>query len=183
MKGRLKMRRFVVGVMGAGEGAGAQALQEAFELGQAIAREGWVLLTGGRAAGVMQEASRGAKQIDGSLTIGILPNAQAQVSPFVDVAIVTDIGNGRNNINVLSSDVVVGCGVGGAGTISEIALALKNGKPVVLLKADRLSQQFFARLSSRQLFFVDSVEAVIRLIEEKFVTGNRGEMMDYESEC
>ncbi len=162
------MRKFVVGVMGAGAEASKKELQDARRLGELIAREHWVLLSGGRNVGVMQEVSRGAKAIDGSLTIGILPHAQAKVSEFVDVAIVTDMGNARNNINVLSSDVVVACGSGGAGTVSEIALALKNGKTVVLLNASAISQQFFASLKSDQLFNVQTAEAVIQLIKEKF---------------
>lgn len=167
-KMRKKLRKFVVGVMGAGEGATKKELQDAFRLGELIAREGWVLLSGGRNVGVMQEASRGAKQVDGSLTIGILPKAQAEVSAYVDVAIITDMGNARNNINVLSSDVVVACGVGGAGTVSEIALALKNGKPVVLLSGDAMSREFFARLNKRNLFFAATAEAAMQLIREKF---------------
>jgi uncharacterized protein (TIGR00725 family) len=161
------MRKFIVGVMGAGEGATKKELHAAFRLGELIAREGWVLLSGGRNAGVMQEASRGAKKIAGSLTIGILPTAQAQVSKFVDVAIITDMGNARNNINVLSSDVVIACGAGGAGTVSEIALALKNGKPVVLLSSDAMSRDFFARLNKGNLFFVETAEAAIAMIQEK----------------
>ncbi len=163
------MRKFIVGVMGAGEGATKKELQEAFRLGELIAREGWVLLSGGRNVGVMQEASRGAKKIAGSLTIGILPTAQAQVSKFVDVAIITDMGNARNNINVLSSDVVIACGAGGAGTVSEIALALKNGKPVVLLSSDVRSRDFFARLNKGNLFFVETAEAAIVMIQKKIV--------------
>ena len=71
------MRRFTVGVMGAGENAAASDLQNAFRLGELIAWEGWVVLSGGRRAGVMQEVNRGAKQVAGSLTVGILPTAQA----------------------------------------------------------------------------------------------------------
>src|SRR5215813_9820298 len=109
------MRRFVVGVMGAGESAKESDKLMAFRLGEVIARAGWVVLSGGRAVGVMQEVNRGAKQVVGSLTIGILPDATARASEFIDVQIVTDMGNARNNINVLSSDVIVACGTGGAG--------------------------------------------------------------------
>src|SRR6185369_11079048 len=103
--------------------------------------EGWVLLTGGRDAGVMAAAIRGAKRIEGSLTIGILPSASGPVAPSLDVAIFTGMGNARNTINV-----VVACGSGGAGTASEVALALKSGVPVVLVGVSLPVERFFRRL-------------------------------------
>ena len=161
------MRRIVVGVMGAGESATESDKQMAFRLGEAIARAGWVVLSGGRAVGVMQEVNRGAKQIAGSLTIGILPDAKCSASEFVDVHIVTDMGNARNNINVLSSDVVVACGRGGAGTVSEIALAIKAGKPVILLGCEKPGMIFFQSLKAPQLFFAESPERVIEIIRNE----------------
>jgi uncharacterized protein (TIGR00725 family) len=161
------MRRLIVGVMGAGEGATPEERSKALELGERIAMQGWVLLSGGRNAGVMQEVNRGAKQVAGSLTIGILPHAEAAVSEFVDVAIITDLGNARNNINVLSSDVVVACGAGGAGTASEIALAIKGGKPVILLASDEVSRTFFHRLSPDRVFTAETPEQVVRMILDK----------------
>ena len=161
------MRRFVVGVMGAGEGATESDKQMAFQLGEEIAHAGWVLLSGGRAVGVMQEVNRGAKQIAGSLTIGILPDAKCRVSEFVDVQIVTDMGNARNNINVLTSDVVVACGTGGAGTVSEIALAIKAGKPVILLVCEESAGTFFQGLKAQQLFFAETPARVIEIIRNQ----------------
>ena len=67
------MRRRIIGVMGPGDG-GPALEREAFALGALIARERWVLLTGGRAAGVMDAASRGAKSVADSVTVGILPD-------------------------------------------------------------------------------------------------------------
>ena len=58
------------------------------------------------------------------------------MSEAVDLPIVTDLGNARNNINVLSSNVVIACGMG-LGTASEVALALKNHQPDNLIKAKR----------------------------------------------
>ena len=68
-----------------------------------IARRGWVVLTGGRDVGVMDAACEGAKRVGGSLTIGVLPTAKDKVSRHVDVPIITEMGSGRNNINVLTS--------------------------------------------------------------------------------
>ncbi len=157
------MRRFIVGVMGAGEGATESDRQLAFQLGEAIARAGWVLLSGGRDVGVMQEVNRGAKQVAGSLTIGILPDAETTASEFVDVQIVTDMGNARNNVNVLSSDVIVACGKGGAGTASEIALAIKAGKPIILLAADAVTASYFQQLS-RRVEMATTPEEAIKII-------------------
>jgi uncharacterized protein (TIGR00725 family) len=128
----LEMKKYIVGVMGGGEGASREVCQLAYELGKLIAQEGWVLLNGGRSAGVMEASARGAKE-NGGLTVGILPDTNCdQASSLIDIPILTGMGDGRNFINVMTSDIVVAL-PGRAGTISEIALALKNGKTVILL--------------------------------------------------
>jgi hypothetical protein len=115
-----------------GARASARTARLAAALGRAIAREGWVLLNGGRDAGVMAASSRGASEA-GGLVVGILPGRdRAGAASGVSVAVVTGIGDARNAILALTSDVVVAL-PGGAGTLSEIALARKSGKPVVLL--------------------------------------------------
>ncbi|OUL26746.1 TIGR00725 family protein [Nostoc sp. 106C] len=150
------MRKIIVGVMGPGEKATANDLENAYELGCLIAQQGWILLTGGRNAGVMDAANKGAKSANG-LTLGILSkNDRDSISNDVDIAIFTDMGNARNNINVLSSDVVIACGMG-AGTASEIALALKGNKPIILLNDDAESQVFFKKLSPENVYIVESV--------------------------
>lgn len=160
------MRRFIVGVMGSGEGADEDAIADAYELGGLIAREGWIILSGGRDVGVMAAVNQGAKQVPGSITLGILPSADAKPSPYVDIVIITDMHAARNNINVLSSDVVVACGCKGAGTVSEIALALKAGKPVILLRADTESVVFFKKLSKEVFHTVEKPGQVIDAIRE-----------------
>lgn len=127
--------------------ASASHERTAEQLGELLAQRGWIVLTGGRPLGVMEAAMRGAKRVGGSLTIGILPTAAETPSSFVDVAIRTDLGHGRNNVNVLSSDVVFACGVEGPGTASEVALALKNGRPVVLVAPAEAAVQFFSQLA------------------------------------
>ena len=146
--------------MGVGEKATSNDLENAYKLGRMIAQQGWVLLTGGRKAGVMDAASQGAKSVDG-LTIGILPGKDGKaISEAVDIAIFTDMGNARNNINVLSSDVIIACGIG-AGTASEIALAVKNGKQVILLNEDETSKVFFKNISPDNINIVENVEEAI----------------------
>ncbi len=94
-----------------------------------------MLLNGGRPAGIMEASARGAKE-SGGLTVGVLPGcSSSEASAYIDIPIVTGMGSARNNINVLSSDVIIAL-PGKAGTISEIALALKNGKKVLLLNFD-----------------------------------------------
>ena len=160
------MPRQVVGVMGAGESASAGDCALAERLGEEIARQGWVLLTGGRDCGVMAAANRGAKRVEGSLTIGILPGASGGASPDVDVAIFTGMGDARDAINVLSSQVVIACGAGGPGTAAEVALALKSGKPVVLVAVSPPAEEFFRGLGG-ELRSVQSAEEAIALIHRE----------------
>lgn len=156
------MRKTIIGVMGPGNQATDTDLQNAYQLGQLIAQKGWVLLTGGRNVGVMDAANKGAKSANG-LTIGILPgNNTDGVSEAVDIAIPTDLGNARNNINVLSSDLVIACGMG-AGTASEIALTLKANKQVILLNSDRLSQSFFQNLGPQKVHIANTPELAINI--------------------
>jgi uncharacterized protein (TIGR00725 family) len=159
------MRKKVIGIFGKGEGADEQSLRAAFELGKLIAEQGWVILTGGRNAGVMNAAGEGAKSVSGSLTIGILPDdAEFSVSPFVDIPIFTDMGSARNNINALSSDVAVAVGNCGAGTLSEIALAIKAGKPLVLLNTPKEVTTVAQKLSAKKIFTAASPQEAIEIV-------------------
>lgn len=158
------MRSPIVGVMGPGEQAAAETCQIAFQLGREIALAGWILLTGGRNVGVMDAASRGAKSANG-LTIGVLPSDDRRhCSEAVDVAICTGMGNARNPINVLSSDVVIACGMG-TGTASEVALALKADRPVILLQASAASQTFWRELAGDRVYVAVSVAEAIAQVK------------------
>lgn len=151
--------------MGPGNGASECDRANAYELGKLIAQQGWVLLTGGRNTGVMDAACRGAKAANG-LTLGILPTASDRgLSQSVDIAIITGMGNARNNINVLSCDVVIACGMG-TGTASEVALALKAKKFVVLLTNNQESQRFFKNLSNGSIFLATHPEEAIGFVKE-----------------
>jgi uncharacterized protein (TIGR00725 family) len=101
----------------------------AYEVGKEIARQGAILLCGGL-GGVMEAASRGAKEA-GGLTVGILPGASAaEANPYTSLRIVTDMGHARNVVLVRSADAVIAVS-GGYGTLSEIAIARKIGVPCV----------------------------------------------------
>jgi len=133
----------VIGVMGAGR-AGEAARADAAFVGRLIAEQGWITLSGGRDAGVMAAVSEAARAA-GGLTVGILPGKdRAEVSPHVLVPICTGLGDARNAVNVASADVVVAVlRDAGAGTVSEIALACKAGKPVLLLGATATDAAFW----------------------------------------
>lgn len=153
--------------MGPGDDATAKDIECAFEIGKGIAEQGWVLLTGGRNVGVMDAASKGAKEA-GGLTIGILPGAnRSSMSDFVDIPIVTDMGSARNNINVLSCDFVIACG-SGLGTASEIMLALKANKLVLFINQEQSLLNFLDKHSSQKFHrytspkhLIDSIAAIL----------------------
>jgi uncharacterized protein (TIGR00725 family) len=127
------IRRPIVGVVGSGA-ADAVADAQAREVGRRIAAAGALLLCGGR-GGVMEAAARGARE-SGGHTIGILPFApgEGEANRYVDCAVFSGLGDGRNYLNACTSDVLIALR-GGPGTLSEIALALKIGVPVVFLDA------------------------------------------------
>ncbi|MGH2399204.1 MAG: TIGR00725 family protein [bacterium] len=98
-------------------------------VGRRIAAAGCALVCGGL-GGVMEAACRGARAA-GGMTIGILPGSdRMEANPFVDVAVATGMGQARNALIVLTADALIAIG-GGFGTLSEIGLALRHGKPVI----------------------------------------------------
>lgn len=142
-------RRPVIAVIGAKD-ASVEALAEAEALGRGLVDAGFRVATGGL-GGVMAAASRGARQADGweeGRVVGVLPGASADdANPWVDVAVPTGMGYARNVILVAMADVVVAVG-GGAGTLSEIAMAWQHHKPIVALE---LGEGWSARLAGERL--------------------------------
>jgi uncharacterized protein (TIGR00725 family) len=117
-----------VAVVGPGE-ASPQELLTAEEVGAALADLGAVVVTGGL-GGVMEAASRGARSRRGR-TLGILPGEDRDAANgWVEIAVATGLGELRNGLVVRAADALVAVG-GGHGTLSEIGLALKLGRPVV----------------------------------------------------
>ncbi len=116
-------------MVGPDSGAGADALGHAREVGRLLGARGAVLVCGGL-GGVMEAACRGALDADG-MTVGILPGGDRRdANEFVEVAIPTGMGEARNALVVRAADVVIAV-AGEFGTLSEIAFALKIGRPVV----------------------------------------------------
>jgi uncharacterized protein (TIGR00725 family) len=106
---------------------------DASAVGHAIAAAGAILLCGG-GAGVMEAAAKGARAAGGR-TIGILPGTGPEESPpnpFIEIPIYTGMGQARNLVLVLSADAIIAVG-GEWGTLSEIAMAMKHDRPLVLL--------------------------------------------------
>jgi uncharacterized protein (TIGR00725 family) len=109
--------------------ASAEESERARTVGRTLAEGGAVVVTGGR-TGVMEAASRGAKE-GGGTTVGILPGLdRAEANEFVDIAVPTGLGEARNVLVVRCADAVVAVG-GEFGTLSEMALTLKAEKPLV----------------------------------------------------
>jgi len=89
--------------------------------------------------GVMEHAARGA-QAAGGLTVGLLPTEDPDdANPYIDVAIATGVGHGRNAILARTADGVIAIG-GGLGTLSEIALALRDGRPIIGIRTWRFDR-------------------------------------------
>lgn len=127
----------ILGIVGGGAGTappGSETYQLAVAVGRAAALQGALVLCGGR-GGVMEGAARGAREAGGR-SIGILPGLENEggANRYIDCAVYTGLGDGRNYVNVRTSDAVIAL-AGEAGTLSEIALALKTGVPVVYLSA------------------------------------------------
>src|SRR5687767_2046293 len=158
-------RKTIVGIMGPGENATPEDNEIAFDLGKALAQKGWVVLTGGRSFGVMDAAMKGAHEANG-LTIGVLPNDNAvNSSENADIRIMTGMGSARNMINVLSSHIIVVIGMA-AGTASEVSLALKTNKKVILLNQDEITIRFFKNIGTYKVMVSTSVEETINMIKD-----------------
>jgi uncharacterized protein (TIGR00725 family) len=99
------------------------------EVGSRLAAANAIVVCGGL-SGVMEAVCRGAKSAGGT-TVGILPGTErSDANTFVDVAIPTGLGESRNALVARAADALIAIG-GEFGTLSEIALALKIGTPVI----------------------------------------------------
>lgn len=125
----------MVAVIGQGGTLPPEIEEDAEALGRAAIDAGFRLATGGR-DGVMAAVSKGARESprwrEGDV-LGILPGSDpAAANPFVDIVVATGLGIARNAVLVTSADAVVVI-AGGAGTLSEIAMAWQLGRPIVAL--------------------------------------------------
>jgi uncharacterized protein (TIGR00725 family) len=118
----------IIAVIGGGTST-AEETALAEQTGQLLARHGAVVVCGGL-GGVMEAVARGAKA-NGGTTVGILPGADpAAANAYIDIPLATGLGEMRNFLIVRTAHALIAIG-GGVGTLSEIALAQRVGKPVV----------------------------------------------------
>jgi uncharacterized protein (TIGR00725 family) len=126
-----------VSVVGSGATSGL-LYEKAREVGRLVAERGGIVVCGGR-SGVMEAAARGATE-RGGVAIGILPDEdRREANGFLTFSIATGTGHARNLAVVCSGEVVIAVG-GEYGTLSEIGLALKVGRPVVALTSWELGE-------------------------------------------
>ncbi len=170
-------RRAVIGVMGGADpNTPDKTMKEAEEAGRLIAEAGAVLLCGGR-SGVMEAAARGAKSVTSGQTLAILPGPDPdKANRYMDIVVATGMGNARNVINVLTSDAIIAF-AGGAGTLSEIALALKNDIHVIGCSAWKLDckemrplEQYYHHAESAR----EAVELAVRFARKAIPGPERG---------
>jgi len=134
----LNSRRRLVAVCGESDPQTSLA-DLAFELGHGIAERGAILICGGL-TGVMEHAARGARAA-GGLAVGLLPGDEPDdANAYIDLAIATGLGHARNAVLARTADGVVALG-GGLGTLSEIALALRDGRPAIGIQTWRFDRQ------------------------------------------
>ena len=136
-----------VAVVGSGVATG-ELYEKAREVGKLVAERGGVVICGGL-SGVMEAAARGATEA-GGIAIGILPDEERRrQNEYLTYSVATGAGQARNLAVVCSGDVVIAVG-GEYGTLSEIGLARKVGRPVVVLEGWDLGEHVIASTSPQE---------------------------------
>ncbi len=162
------MKPKYISVVGGGS-CGPAEYELAEEVGRLVAREGATLVCGGL-AGIMEAAARGAR-VAGGTTIGILPgHDRALANPYIEHVVTTGIGHARNLAVVSSGDAVIAIG-GGYGTLSEIGLAAKIGRPVVILGGWRLMNEEW----SEGVRYAESALEALASVREALASRQAGE--------
>jgi uncharacterized protein (TIGR00725 family) len=172
-------RRLAIGVIGDGDAeVGSTAYGLAESVGERLIDAGFRVVTGGL-GGVMEAACRGARRAKTYRpgdTVGVLPgHDSADANAHVDVAVPTGLGHGRNLV-VAHSDAVVAVG-GGAGTLSELAMAWILHRLIVAFRIEGWSGKLagsridervrFADLPEDQVFGVDTAEQAVMVIRAR----------------
>lgn len=136
-----------VAVVGSGVATG-ELYEKAREVGRLVAERGGIVVCGGL-SGVMEAAARGAAEADGT-AIGVLPDEDRhRANEYLTYSIAAGTGQARNLAVVCSGDVVVAVG-GEYGTLSEVGLALKVGRPVVSLMSWHLGEHVLVTSSPEE---------------------------------
>jgi uncharacterized protein (TIGR00725 family) len=157
----LSPRRYVA-VIGPGEQARPAQCATAFSVGQLLAERDVVVITGGL-GGVMAAAAEGCASA-GGFSVGLLPGPDRTAADSSSVTIPTGLGELRNALLVRSADGLVAVG-GSWGTLSEIALARRTGRPVVCLGGWSVVGEEGLRLPlETAASAADAVDQILRLI-------------------
>ncbi|MCI9365555.1 MAG: cytochrome [Clostridia bacterium] len=152
----------IIGIMGP-TNAIEDDLINAYQIGKYCAENNYITLTGGLKYGIMNEALKGAKE-NGGLTVGIMPtDDKSEYSKYVDIPIITTMKAGRNYIETLTSDIIVACGIS-AGTSSEISLAIKPKKKIILIGLDENTNNFYQNLAPNQVFIAKNYMEAIKIL-------------------
>jgi uncharacterized protein (TIGR00725 family) len=168
--------RAIIGVCGSGcldDSHASKLFAKAERIGYEIAEHKGIVVCGGK-GGIMEAVCKGAKQNNG-LTVGILPYELEEMNPYVDIPIVTGMGEKRNSLIVKSSDCIIVL-AGRWGTLNEITLAVIYQKPLVFLKGSGgfvdlfLQSDLIKHVTTKYVIVEDEKEAVeygIRLAKER----------------
>jgi uncharacterized protein (TIGR00725 family) len=174
------MRKIQIGIMGPGKRATDIDVNNAYNIGKLCAEKDYLVFTGGRPSGVMESGLKGAKDA-GGLTMGILPyNKKSDATDYADIVVVTAMMSARNNINAMTCDVMIICGID-SGTLSEIALAYKSNIPVIILSDNNHGKQFLTDLQPDLTFVCQTPEEAIAKIEKILKNNSNDNQQDQGS--
>lgn len=143
------------------------AYQAAYQVGLELAKCDVILITGGL-GGVMEAASRGARE-GGGFVIGIIPqDDKAMSNAYCDAVVATGIGFARDFVTAYSADAIIVVG-GGAGTLIELLAAYQNKTPIVAVKgtggiADRFADSYLDDRQIERVLYEDSAQAAVKRV-------------------
>ncbi|MFE3845646.1 TIGR00725 family protein [Thermoplasmatota archaeon] len=121
----------VIGSDGSDINLSKHALEIAEEIGGLIAKKNAILICGGR-GGIMEAACKGAKEKNG-ITVGIMPESKEEANKFVEIPIISGLGNIRNSLIANTSEAIIAI-AGRWGTLNEISYSMIYQKPLILIK-------------------------------------------------
>jgi uncharacterized protein (TIGR00725 family) len=177
-----EQKRPVIGVIGDGQ-PGSERERMAAEVGAALARAGVHLVCGGL-GGCMAGASRGYKDANGpGICLGLLPGtSRSEANPWVDLAIPTGVNSAQGALVAMAVDAAIVLG-GGGGTLSEVGLLLRDGKPVVALDgtggaAGLVGGQHLGKVSVR---LAHGAEEAVRMVLDALRDKHPEKALDVES--
>ena len=176
-----EQRRAVIGVIGDGQ-PGSERERMAAEVGAALARAGVHLVCGGL-GGCMEGASRGYKEANGAgICLGILPGtSRSEANPWVDLAIPTGVNSAQGALVAMAVDAAIVLG-GGGGTLSEVGLLLRDGKPVVALDRTGGAAELVGghQLGRVRVLLAHSAEDAVRMVLERLRDKHPEKAIDVE---